>query len=278
MTTEMTTEMTTDTTSVPTPTAATRDLVIYAWATSDVGRKRSHNEDRYLVAHDVGLFAVADGMGGHQGGEVASALAVQTLDSHIRHHRARLTSSADGGFESVGALLIESLQRANTAIRAAGVEDPTLRGMGTTTTSILFVGGRALVAHVGDSRAYLVRRGRISQLSQDHSLVAQQLRAGAITDEQARTSPYKNIITRAVGVDDTVTVDLVAVDVLDGDTFVLCSDGLSGLVTDDEIGAVTTGNFLHRVPDTLVDLANERGGSDNITVVVCHVVAVPAGG
>lgn len=273
----MTSDTSSDTTSdtMTTPTSATdRDLVIYAWATSDVGRKRSHNEDRYLVAHDVGLFAVADGMGGHAGGEVASGLAVQTIDAHIHQHREVLLAPG-GDREPVAALLVESMQRANTAIRQAGAVDPTLRGMGTTATSILFRGGRACVAHVGDSRAYLVRHGHIVQLSEDHSLVAQQLRAGVITEEQARRSPYKNIITRSVGVDDALLVDVVTVDVVDGDTFVLCSDGLSGLVTDDEIGAITTGNFLHRVPDLLVDLANERGGSDNITVVVCHAVAGP---
>lgn len=246
-------------------------MLIYSWATSDVGRKRSHNEDSYLIAHDVKLFAVADGMGGYNGGEVASDLAVRALDVHLHQHSAVLATNTAS--EPIAALLVDSVKRANTAIRDAGAVDPALRGMGTTATSVLFHGERAFVAHVGDSRAYLVRHERIAQLSEDHSLVAQQVRAGLITEEQALKSPYKNIITRSVGIEANVDVDVTIVDVRDGDTFLLCSDGLSGLVSDEEIRAIVVENFLHRVPDVLVDLANERGGHDNITVVVCHAVA-----
>ncbi len=239
-------------------------LTVYSWATSDVGRKRNHNEDRYLVANDVGLYAVADGMGGHNGGEVAADLAVRVLDVFVHEHRQRLGNDAGG-------VLKGAIERANAVIhdQASG---PDHRGMGTTTTSLLFAGDRVLVGHVGDSRCYLVRGGRIFQVSEDHSLVAQQVKAGAITAEQAKTSPWKNVITRAVGTCVDVDVDVGAVDLEDGDTFVLCSDGLSGLVNDDEICRTVVDNFLHKVPDVLVDLANERGGHDNITVVVCHVV------
>ncbi len=242
---------------------------VYAWATSDVGRKRPHNEDSYLVAPDVHLYVVADGMGGENGGEVASDLAVRTLDRHVHAEQAVLAAARSS---TVSAVLVEAVQQANRAIRRAGDVDPTLRRMGTTTTSLLFVGERAFIAHVGDSRAYLVRRGVIQQVSQDHSLVAEQVRAGMITAAQADKSPYRNIITRSVGVADVVEVDVSVVDLVDGDTFILCSDGLSGLVTDDEIADIVANHFLHTVPDTLVDLANERGGSDNITVVVCCAV------
>lgn len=243
---------------------------IYAWATSDVGRKRPHNEDSYLMAPDVQLYAVADGMGGENGGEVASDLAVRAIDRHIRAHHAALQAASPA---TVSALLVQALQQANRAIRHAGDLDPTLRRMGTTTTSVLFAGARAFIAHVGDSRAYLLRHGVLQQLSQDHSFVAEQVRAGLITPAQADKSPYRNVITRSVGVADVVDVDASAVDLVDGDTFVLCSDGLSGLVKDHEIAEVVSGRFLHTVPDTLVDLANERGGHDNITVVVCCAVA-----
>lgn len=241
-------------------------MLVYSWATSDVGRKRNHNEDRYLVAHDVGLFAVADGMGGHNAGEVAADLAVRVLDVFVHQHKARVDVDAGG-------LLKDAIERANAVVHDAGSAPTAQHGMGTTTTSLLFAGQRAVVGHVGDSRAYLVRGGRIFQVSEDHSLVAQQVKAGAITPEQAKVSPWKNVITRSVGSCAVVEVDVGAVDLEDGDTFVLCSDGLSGLVADDEICRVVVDNFLHRVPDVLVDLANERGGHDNITVVVCHVVA-----
>ncbi|MDP2341250.1 MAG: Stp1/IreP family PP2C-type Ser/Thr phosphatase [Deltaproteobacteria bacterium] len=240
-------------------------MLVYSWATSDVGRKRSHNEDRYLVAHDVGLFAVADGMGGHNAGEVAADLAVRVLDGFVHLHRRRLEGDAAG-------LLKDAIVRANAVVHDAG-SGPATRGMGTTTTSLLFAAGRALVGHVGDSRAYLVRGGRIVQVSRDHSLVAEQMRAGVITAEQAKVSPWKNVITRCVGSAAVVDVDVAVVDLEDGDTFLLCSDGLSGLVSDEEICCSVVEQFLHRVPDVLVDLANERGGHDNITVVVCHVVA-----
>lgn len=246
-------------------------MMIYSWATTDVGRKRQHNEDSYLVASDVKLFAVADGMGGYNGGEVASDLAVRALDAHVHEHRASLDAAGAADRPAVAAVLVDAVKRANATIRDAGARDAAVRGMGTTTTSLLFAGGQAFVGHVGDSRCYLVRNDRIAQVSEDHSLVAQQVRAGLITEEQALKSPYKNIITRSVGIEANVDVDVSVVEVNDGDTFVLCSDGLSGLVRDDEICAIVVDNFLHRVPDLLVDLANERGGTDNITVVLCHV-------
>ncbi len=245
-------------------------MKIYAWATSDIGRNRQRNEDRYLLAPDVQLFAVADGMGGENGGAIAADLAVRALDHHVHE---QVLALAEGKTSTVAAVLTEAVQQANRAIRDAGDLDPSLRRMGTTTTTLLFAAERAFVAHVGDSRAYLVRGGTITQVSQDHSLVAEQVRAGVITAAQAERSPWKNVVTRAVGVAERVDVDVSVVDLVDGDTFVLCSDGLSGLVTDAEINAVVACHCLHRVPDVLVDLANDRGGTDNITVVVCCAVA-----
>jgi protein phosphatase len=243
---------------------------IYAWASSDVGMKRHHNEDRYLLAPDLHLFAVADGMGGASAGEVASGLAVARVDAFVHTRAAALEGGND---DDVAAVLVGAVGAANAAIRDQGVADPTCRGMGTTMTTLCFVRDRAFIAHVGDSRCYRVRGGHIAQLSRDHSLVEEQVRAGLITPEQARSSPWKNIITRALGAAATVDVDVTSVPVEDGDVFVVCSDGLSGVVADDEIARVVGEQFLHRVPDTLIDLANARGGPDNITVVVCCAVA-----
>jgi protein phosphatase len=238
------------------------DMLVYAWGQSDVGKKRGHNEDRYLLDTEMKLFAVADGMGGHRGGEVASALAVESLDGYVREH---------GVADPVRAI-VDGVRAANTRIHDVGVADPDLHGMGTTTSSILFRDDKAYVAHVGDSRVYLVRGGKIAQLTDDHSLVWQQMKAGIITEEQARKSPFRNIISRSVGVAADVEIDALEVGVQSGDTFVLCSDGLSGVVGDVEIKEATENNFLHRVPDVLVDLANERGGPDNVTVVVAYCV------
>lgn len=245
---------------------------VYAWASSDVGKKRSHNEDCYFLSHHWRLFAVADGMGGAHAGEVASALVVRTLESFIDERLKDRATRLDH-HDDVAALLVSAVCAANHAVRCRSLSDPLCRGMGTTTTTLWFVGDEAFVAHVGDSRCYRVRQGRIVQVSCDHSLVEEQVKAGLITKEQARSSPWKNIITRAIGVADHVEVDLVAVDVEDGDVFVVCSDGLSGVVNDDEIAQIVHEGFLHRIPDTLIDLANARGGPDNITVVVACAVA-----
>jgi serine/threonine protein phosphatase PrpC len=243
-------------------------MFIFSWACSDVGRKRRENQDRYLIARDLQLFAVADGMGGYEGGEIAADLAVRTLEEEVR-------ARAEGQARDPTRALVDSIQEANERIRRARAERPELASMGTTTTSVFFCDDKAIIGHVGDSRVYLVRRGRIARLSEDHSLVAMQVKAGTITEEQARTSPFRNIISRALGVDPRVEVDTTSVEVEDGDTFLLCSDGLSSLVSDDEILHAVNENFMHRVPEVLVDLANERGGGDNITVVVAHVVLEP---
>jgi PPM family protein phosphatase len=240
-------------------------MLIYSFACTDVGRKRRQNQDSYLLDAELSLFVVADGMGGHKGGEIASALAVQTIEQHMRAHRGALGDQADR-------VLVDAVRLASAQIRAMAQTTHELEDMGTTTTGILFDGPRAFIAHVGDSRCYLLREGAITQLSEDHSLVFQQVKAGFITTAQARTSPFKNIITRCVGLNADVEVDLVALDVRSADTFLICSDGLCNLVDDEDIARVVGEHFLHRVPEVLIDLANERGGDDNITVVLAYVV------
>lgn len=239
-------------------------MLVYAWACSDVGRKRSNNQDAYLIAQDLKLFAVADGMGGHKGGEVASAVAVETLESTVRAH-------AHNGLDAV-TRLAASVQAANARIHALAKSDGDLDNMGTTTTSLLMTGSTAVIAHVGDSRIYLIRSDRILQLTDDHSIVWQQMKAGLITAAQAKQSPFRSIISRSVGVERAVDVDIITLEVQSADTFVICSDGLSGVVEDDEICRIVNDNFLHRAPALLVDLANERGGPDNVTVVVAYAI------
>jgi serine/threonine protein phosphatase PrpC len=177
------------------------------YALSDVGKKREHNEDSFLVRPEVGLFAVADGMGGHQAGERASRMALETLSEVLQPPE----QAADR--EDVLARLRDAAQAAGAAIFDAAQRDPDLQGMGTTLTSLWFHGGRAYLAHVGDSRAYLFRDGRTQQLSDDHSWVSEQVRAGMMTEEEARESKFRHIITRSVGFEREVMVDGAAIPV-----------------------------------------------------------------
>lgn len=253
-------------------------MKILSWAQTDVGRKRDHNEDSFGCYDDLQLYIVADGMGGHAAGEMASSISVQSIYDEVLANRSLLESSTapDGPIEdwAVPKMFSDALRKACGDIFHKAQSERELSGMGTTTTALLFHAGYAFIAHVGDSRAYMLREGRILQLSEDHSLVNEQLKAGIITEEQARTSRFKNIITRSVGVEEDVPVDLIAVQVQPRDAFVMCSDGLANLVTDLEIGETVTENFFQRVPELLIGMANDRGGDDNITVVVNFVQEV----
>jgi len=248
-------------------------LKILAFGLTDVGMRRDHNEDNYLVDDDQRLYLVADGMGGHLGGEMASMLAVNTIRDTVRDERKKLNGGFRGPIEQHPALMIlpTAVKRACAAIFHKAQEIPELQGMGTTVTSLAFEDGYAFFGHVGDSRAYLVRDGHIEQLSEDHSLVNEQLKAGLITPEQARMSRFKHIITRSVGFEEDVAVDTMVVPIQEGDVYVLCSDGLANLVSTLEIRDCVFDNFLRDAPNSLVALANERGGDDNITVVVVYV-------
>lgn len=254
-------------------TAGSRLKAVSAGLT-DVGRKRNHNEDSFLVDEELQLFVVADGMGGHAGGGTASRIAVETIDREMR------TSRAAGGdpFSTettlqdspLPELLRSAVEKACMEIFRQAQEDPRLTGMGTTVIALVVQGEHALFAHVGDSRAYLVRGNLIQQISEDHSLVNEQIKAGMITPEEAKHSRYKNIITRSVGFEEEVQVDVMGIVTHPGDSFILCSDGLANLVEDTEIQKVVSEVPLADAPKKLVDLANERGGDDNITVIVVH--------
>jgi PPM family protein phosphatase len=250
--------------------AAPRLKVVSAGLT-DVGRKRNHNEDSFLIDDELQLYVVADGMGGHAGGGTASR-----LDKELRKAR----ESRDNPFVSVPnlqeALIPEALrgavERACLAIYTAAQEDPRLSGMGTTVISLVVKDDQAFFAHVGDSRAYLIRGELIQQISEDHSLVNEQIKAGMITPEEAKHSRYKNIITRSVGFEEEVQVDVMGVIAEPGDVYLLCSDGLANMLEDREIHELVNSTpSLQDMPQRLVDMANERGGDDNITVIVVQI-------
>lgn len=254
---------------------AEQRLKILSFGLTDVGQRRDHNEDNYLVDDEHQLYVVADGMGGHLGGEMASELAVSTIKESVRAQRPEVVNGQPfrGPVDEHPALLMlpRAVKRACAAIFEKAKQEPELQGMGTTVTGMAFVDAYAFFGHVGDSRAYLVRDGRIEQLSDDHSLVNEQLKAGLITPEQAKISRFRHIITRSVGFEEDVAVDTMVVPTKEGDIYVLCSDGLANLVTQTEIRDVLFDNFLKDGPRELVSLANARGGDDNITVVVAYV-------
>jgi serine/threonine protein phosphatase PrpC len=250
-------------------------FTIRAVGQTDVGQRRDHNEDSFLVDPDLGLFIVADGMGGHAGGGTASRLAVETIQKSVREAREQepgLFGMPTGVEESpLPDVLREAVEAACTRIFETAQGSPELSGMGTTVTAALVDGRTAFIAHVGDSRCYLLREARIYQVSEDHSLVNEQLKAGAISADEARNSRFKNIITRSVGFEQQVQVDLMGVELEPGDVLLICCDGLSNLVEDAEILHVAGESGLDETPGRLIELANERGGDDNITVVLIRV-------
>jgi PPM family protein phosphatase len=235
-------------------------LGAYARA-SDTGRKRRRNEDSYVVAPP--LFAVADGMGGAQAGEVASKLAAAALED------------TDSGSSSGQERVVSLIQEANRRVYARANADPATSGMGTTMTVALVEGQVVTIGHVGDSRAYLVRAGSLEQLTEDHSLVNELLKSGKLSPQEAETHPQRSVITRAVGTDPDVEVDAFTVDALEGDVFLLCSDGLTDMVDDDGILDVVERyhDDLDRVAKSLVSAANRGGGEDNITVIAFTMTA-----
>jgi protein phosphatase len=249
-----------------------------AAALTDVGRKRSGNEDSFCVAPDLGLFVVADGMGGHAAGEVASRLAVTTIqEAMTRYHdgtAVELVGPPASGLSAAANQLLSSIRLANEAIFDAATSRSDYEGMGTTVVAALGRGDTVTLAHVGDSRIYRVREGAIEQLSRDHSLVQEQVDDGVLTAEEAHTSHLRHLITRALGIKGAVDVDLAELPAHAGDVLLLCSDGLSDLVEDEEmLAAVREHGDPEKACQTLVDRANYRGGDDNITVLIIQVKA-----
>ena len=251
------------------------------WAATDVGRTRDHNEDNFLVARKLNLFVVADGMGGHAAGEVASNIAVHEAHRVIAEHagiieRFRKTGG-DADKEAVLELIEEAISTACATVFRLAQEDPSKKGMGTTLSLMLIVNNRGFIGHVGDSRIYLFRTGSVLQLTEDHSLINELIKRGKIKAEEAGQMPFKNAVTRAVGVYEKVEVDAFDIDVLRGDEYLLCSDGLSGyLEDDDETLCRLAQGVVKNIPDGYIRFANEQGGKDNITAIFVRVTAAAA--
>ncbi|MEW5705628.1 MAG: Stp1/IreP family PP2C-type Ser/Thr phosphatase [Actinomycetota bacterium] len=234
-------------------------------ALTDVGKKRNLNEDSYLANGTI--FAVADGMGGHRAGEVASVIALDAL-------RAGLGRRTKDPAEK---RLVDAIKFANKKVREKAIRDRTRFGMGTTLTAAFLHGEKLYIGHVGDSRIYLLRDGKLKKLTNDHSLVAQMVESGQLKPEEAEVHPHKSIITRAIGSEADVEVDILIEDVMDNDRFLLCTDGLTTMLTDDEIAEVLRDiDDLNSACRELVDWANDRGGNDNITVILLESKREPS--
>lgn len=229
---------------------------------TEVGLVRKQNEDSLCVDPELAFFAVADGMGGHLAGEVASRMAIESVV-----HRLKAGDRADTVKN-----LLDGVRQANSEIYAASKTDGSCRGMGTTLTAAVVRGGELILAHVGDSRAYIIRGDKIHLLTEDHSLVQEMIRHGGITKEEAREHPHRNVLTRALGTDPLVDVDLISFKPEKGDILLICTDGLCGLVEDGEIlDLVRASAGPDRAVKGLVDEALKRGGSDNISVIVVEM-------
>ncbi len=248
-------------------------------AKTDVGMKRTHNEDYFSLIEDEQLFIVADGMGGHASGEVASKMAAETISEFYQRTRedeeVTWPYKMDRSLSYVENRLVCSIKLANLRIFETSCRDIRYKGMGTTIVSTLVVGDKVYVGHVGDSRVYRVRENAITQLTRDHSLLEDYKEAKPdMTEEEERNFPHKNVITRALGMRETVQVDIKAHQIKSGDVYLLCSDGLSGMCQDEQILQVTVGaKSLERAVAELVDAANRNGGTDNVTTLMLQCLA-----
>ena len=248
---------------------------------SDTGRVRSHNEDAVVINADADFAVLTDGMGGYNAGEIASSMATSIIQQMLEEHLLAGASTAEDTVHEAGdsvlnaeMLLVTAIDAANLAILQASLQEPDYRGMGTTVVSALFHGDGVTLAHVGDSRGYRLRDRALTQITRDHSLLQEQLDAGLITVEQAQFAQHKNLITRAVGVDTVIEADTNYFDIAPGDCYLLCSDGLSDMLSDARIAEIANayGDDIITAARELVAEANEMGGRDNISVVLIRVV------
>jgi serine/threonine protein phosphatase PrpC len=238
-----------------------------------VGRQRQHNEDSFLAEDGAKLYLVADGMGGHAAGEIASRIAVDSISEFILHSKeddGTWPHAYDEHYTRTTNRLMAALRMANTRVLEAMRKDAKLRGMGTTVVACMAGDGKISVAHVGDSRAYMIRNGKISRITNDHSWVYEQVQAGMLTEAEAEKHPLRNVITRALGGALSVNPDASEIESRPGDVYLLCSDGLTGMVPEEEILKLVTANAddLETACQQLIDTANARGGLDNVTAIL----------
>lgn len=246
------------------------------WAATDVGLTRDHNEDNYLVDRKLNLFVVADGMGGHAAGEIASSVAVHEVRKTLMSQRQVIERYERSGSvlqrQTVLTLLENSISNACRLVYQLAQDDSERHGMGTTLSLLLLVRNRAFVGHVGDSRIYRTRQGAVTMVTEDHSVINELIKSGRIKPEDAFNSPYKNAVTRAVGVHPSVEVDTFDFEIQAGDNYLLCSDGLSCYLEDPLTLEFLTQEDVKQIPQELIDHANDSGGKDNITAVVIRVL------
>jgi len=249
-------------------------------AKTDVGLRRAHNEDSYCSDPELGLYVVCDGLGGRNAGEVASGMAVKVIREHLRESRENTSLPIVGEYDPKFSLqtnrLASAIRLANQAIHDVGQSEPDQAGMGTTVVAAVISDQILSIAHVGDSRMYLIRGDNIRPLTADHSVVADQVRRHMLTEEEAERSPLKHIVTRALGIDQTIQVELDEVQILAGDMLLLCSDGLTlGVKPAEILLAIRTEKEPQAACKRLVDMANEAGGEDNTTVILVTVQKEP---
>lgn len=251
-----------------------RSMRVLAFGKSDVGKKRGHNEDYVLLAPELGLYMVCDGMGGHASGEVASELAARTVKKYIEDKRTVIEAYDESApaRDQILRLVEEAVQLASREVFALATSEQGKAGMGTTLTMMLCLDTVGVMGHVGDTRLYMRRQGRLHQLSEDHTYVNEMVRRGMATVDELKKGPYANVITRAVGIQANVRVDTLLFDVLAGDTFLLCSDGLSKHVEGpEELTRLLDNDHLESIPQQLVDIANARGGTDNVSAIMLRM-------
>ena len=237
-----------------------------SWVISDKGLKREGNQDSFLVDERLGLFIVADGVGGHQGGEVASALAVETVREVVGHPKAHRFTPKE--------VLYQAYEEASHRIFDRATQELRLSGMGTTMVMGYVRDTKLFIANVGDSRAYLYRKPYVWQVTEDHSLINEQIRLGLLTEEQAYKTVGKNVITRSVGFERDVFPDVIEREVSSGDVFLFCSDGLTGMVADTLMSQIFNQTAIEKVTAKMIDSALENGGDDNVTVLVLQFLDV----
>jgi protein phosphatase len=249
---------------------------VISHARTDIGKRRKINQDAFFIDDALGFYVVADGMGGHAAGEIAAREAVEaTYDMMVRNkktiERFRKNPISEDTSREICRLMESAIQSATYLVFGLAEQSPAYQGMGTTFSALLLVGAYAVTAQVGDTRVYCIRDGEVIQLTEDHTLINWQIREGIITPEEARYSPHKNVITRAVGNKDYVEVDTQIVSTSVGDTFLVCSDGLHGYLKRHEIPDIIKFGPAASC-DAFIELANLRGGKDNITAVVVEIV------